>query len=235
MMYKTKRWTLVLLAVIGVTTLGCVPSQRHDDRSPFAAGDLEACLTVVVDMSGSFESELSTRAYPLLVELCDRFFTGGSGGESRIVICQLSGTDRAVLFEGRPSELQSSFESPEELADFLRAKSDPGSSQVYKATEQAVSYVCAKPRVSEQTRLMTVILSDMIDSESRDPERTKHGTRMLASLKRYREMGGGLALYYVDEDETGRWSRILSKAGFTPGSFVIESTLVARPQLPRFD
>lgn len=232
----SKRTPLTLTTiVVALATTGCVESQRNDDRQPFAADPIDSCLTVVVDMSGSFAGQLSTRAYPLLIELCDSFFTEGAGTESRVVICQLSGTEKSVLFQGRPHELQSSFNSPEELANFLQEKSDPGSSQVYKATDQAISYVCAIPRVSEETRLMTVILSDMIDSESRDPERTKNGKRMLASLRRYQELGGGLALYYVDEDETGRWSRILDKAGFLPGSYVIESTLVARPELPRFD
>lgn len=202
---------------------------------PFEVEDLESCLTVIVDLSGSFASELDIRAYPLLMDLCDSFFTEGAGTESRIVICQLSGQDKAVLFEGRPGELRSSFNSPQQLADFLHRKSDPSSSQVYKATGKALSYVTSMPRVSANTRLMTVILSDMIDSESSDPTRSKHGNRMLSALKRYRELGGGLALYYVSEDETSRWSKILDKAGFQPGSYVIESTLVARPQLPRFD
>lgn len=224
-----------LCVVLFASQVGCIKSQRGNDREPFSADPLESCLALVIDMSGSFEAELSTKAYPLLMELCENFFTAGAGTESRIVICQLSGTDKAVLFEGRPDELRSAFDSPEALATFLRSKSDPGSSQVYQATGKAVSYVTSMPRVSSETRLMTVILSDMIDSEARDPERSKHGNRMLASLKRYRELGGGLALYYVDEDEASRWSRILNTAGFEPASYVIESTLVARPQLPSFD
>lgn len=234
-MLRIKQWTTLLPLLLSFSALGCIESRHEIDRDPFSVAPLESCLTVVIDMSGSFEAELSTKAYPLLMELCGSFFTSGSGTDSRIVICQLSGTEKAVLFEGRPSELRSSFNSPDELADFLRAKSDPRRSQVYKATGKAISYVNNMPRVSDETRLMTVILSDMIDSESRDPERTKHGNRMLASLRRYQELGGGLALYYVDEDEASRWSRILDKAGFEPGSYVIQSTLVARPQLPRFD
>ena len=58
---------------------------------------------------------------------------------------------------------------------------------------------------------------------------------MVDALTTYRAAGGGLAFYFVATDETARWQRILTEAGFEPGHYVIENELTQSPQLPRFE
>lgn len=224
-------WLLTLC----LTTAGCVKAPSGAELTPFEARSLDACLTIVVDLSGSFSAHWEDKAFELFRKLMDQFFTEGTGGESRVVLAQLSGADDVVLFEGSPADLRARFGTPEELSAFLRDHSDPYGSQVYHATEKAIGYVCKMPGVTPQTRLMTVVLSDMVDSGFDSSSRSQAGTRMVQALTAYRELGGGLALYYVAKEETGRWLQILQRAGFQPGAFVIENTLVANPQLPRFD
>lgn len=226
---------IILLAIIVAALSGCVSSQSIGKAKPFAEAELNSCLTVVVDMSGSFSDSWQDRAYPLLQELMDQFFTAGAGANSRVVIAQLSGNKEVVLYEGQPSDLRRRFGSPEELNDFLQQRSDPSSSPVFHATNRAIAYVAAMPGITENTRLMTVILSDMADNEQDASLRLATGQQMLTTLEEYQQLGGGLALYFVAMDQTERWRRILAKAGFTPGTYVIENTLVANPQLPSFD
>lgn len=221
--------------VLGVPMVGCVESQPPDNTHPFQVSECGSVLAIIVDQSGSFANYWDDKAHRLFLELMDQFFTEGDSDSSRVVIGQLSGNDEVVLFEGRPEDLRAKFRTPEELNEFLRQHADPAGSQVYQATERTIGYVSAMPGVTENTRLMTVILSDMVDSGSALPERSKAGAKMLNALTEYRQLGGGVALYYVAKDEMARWREVMERAGFQPGSFVIESTLVARPQLPRFE
>lgn len=224
-----------LLVMLGITVPGCVPSQANERIEPFATEEVESCLTIIIDMSGSFANSWDDRAYDLFLELMDRFFNERAGSESRIVIGQLSGSEQVVLFEGRPGDLRSEFQSPEEFNAFLAERSDPNSSPVFCSTERAIEYVTSMPRVTSNTRLLTVFLSDMVDNEPDEQAKQAAGRGMLEALTEYQVMGGGIALYFVAEEETTRWRRILDKAGFEAGRYVIESTVVAKPALPRFD
>lgn len=213
---------------------GCVESQSAGQTAPFEEQELDACLAIVVDMSGSFSERWEDRAYDMFLELSESYFAGSMGTNTKLVIGQLSGNEQVLLFEGRPSDLRCEFKSPEELHAFLREHCDPSGSRVYDATQRTIDYVGSISGVTENTRLMTVILSDMRDTGGF----TINGeppADLLESLTRYREQGGGLALYYVAEDEAGRWQGILEEAGFEPGHYIIENDLVANPQLPKFD
>jgi len=222
------------LALCSLPTVGCIEASAVKKPMPFETTQLDACLVIVVDMSGSFRDRWTNDAYDLFISLSDQYFDQAIGSDSRLVIAQLSAADRAVIFEGRPSELMKRFAGPEELGEFLMASSDPSGSQVYEATRRAIDYARSIDGVVDETRLMTAILSDMQDSEYDQSQRIAAGRKLLDSLNAYREVGGGLALYYVASDEVPRWRRILDKAGFEPGQFVIENELTENPRLPEF-
>ena len=226
-----------LACTLHISVTGCVRSDSLRQPTPFEKNDLDACLAYVVDQSGSFENIWDQGAYELFLRISEKFFTESSGEETKIVIAQLSGnsSEAVVLFEGRPSDLKGRFKSPDELGDFLKQNADPSGSNVFEATRKVTDYLMAMSDVTEKTRLMTVFFSDMIDSESVPYERSHSGRQMLTSLTKYRELGGTLAMYYVDPHETVRWRRICDEAGFEKGQFVIESTLVENPVLPNFN
>lgn len=229
-----------ILTLIGfamaLASTGCIESHATQaDSQPFETQELDAALAVIVDMSGSFHDAWDDRAYKLFLQLIDRYFTEGMGTESRVVLGQLSANGNIILFEGTPAEMRNRFRSPEDLNEYLQQHSDPASSPVFQVTGKTVEFMSAMPGVTEKTRLLTVLLSDMEDSEPSAELRRENGYKMLDSLKKYREQGGGLALYFVSQEETARWRRILSDAGFEPGSYVIEHEMVAQAKLPRFD
>ncbi|GAB5407354.1 MAG: hypothetical protein Aurels2KO_55850 [Aureliella sp.] len=211
---------------------GCVPSQTGKDYHPFETVEIDSCLTILIDMSGSFATRWDDEAYPLFLELSNSYFTEAMGTENRLVIAQLSGNSQAVLFEGKPADLQSRFKSPEELVAFLRERSDGASSLVYRAIESTTNYLLQMQGMTDQTRLMTVVLSDLRDT---DPARQAAGGDMIESLREYRERGGALALYYVGAEEMPRWEKILAESGFTSKDYLIQGELTATPQLPKFD
>ncbi|QDU98622.1 hypothetical protein [Lignipirellula cremea] len=232
-----RRWLLLaLVPLVALIANGCVKSTAiQGGHKPFEMEAVDECLVLIADMSGSFSESWDDRAYTLFLELMDRFFQEGMGSESRVVLGQLSGSDKVILFQGTPAELRRRFRSPEDLNNFLRENSDPSRSAVFDATGKTVDYIRSMQGVTEKTRVLTVILSDMVESESNQTTRSQSGHRMLNSLKRYKEQGGTLALYFVALDEMPRWRQILEMAGFEPGQYVIENAIVAKPELPRFD
>lgn len=216
--------------------LGCIPSQSDQvDRQPFEVEQLDACLAVVIDTSSSFHDQWNERGYDVFLQLMDRFFTEGMGSESKVVLAQLGNAKNSVMFVGTPAELRKRFPTPEALDNYLREHARPNESNVFEVAGNTVELISALPGVTEQTRLLTILLSDLRESEQ-DPETWRaKGHRMLNSLKAYQKRGGGLGLYFVSQAEVARWRRILSDAGFTDGQFVIEHEMVANVQLPRFD
>lgn len=233
----TKRcFCSLIVCLFAMCCGGCIENQAAKTNRPaFEIEELDAALAVVVDMSGSFRNDWDDRAYKLFLQLMDRFFTEGMGSESRVVLGQISGNSNVILFEGTPAEVRSRFRSPDELNEFLKQNTEPNSSPVYEATERMVTYMSTMPGVTERTQLLTVVLSDAIDSEPDATLRSQKGHKMIDALKRYQQQRGGLALYFVSQDETSRWQLILGNAGFTSGQYVIQHEMVANAQLPRFD
>ena len=157
------------------------------------------------------------------------------GSESKVIIGQISNSDSFILFDGTPFELTQRFDSPDALNHFLYEHADPQGSKVYQSTRRMFDYLYELNGITKNTRLLTVVLSDMKDSETDREEWRKSGNSMYASLKNYSQAGGGVALYFVAEDEKPRWRELMKLAKFPVGSFVIEGELTESPQLPSFE
>lgn len=235
-MIRSRIWVFIALLV---TPIGCIQEPVTQAHRPFEARELDACLAIAIDMSGSFRDswEKDGKAFRLFFEMMEQFFNEQVGEETEVILCQISNNEQAVIFQGTPEQLKRRFPSPTEFNQFLKDHSDPNSSRVYDATHQMLEHVNRLEGITESTRLMTVVLSDMNDSQKRNDEEQwkSSGNRMLTSLTKYRERGGALALYFVDQDEMPRWRKIIGEAGFTPGMYVVEDELVETPLLPKFD
>lgn len=230
-----QRVFLMFIALAGLPATGCVESQGLSQSTPFERQELDDCLAICIDMSGSFRHNWDDRAYDLFMDISDRFFTEAMGNESRIIITQLSGEGKVVLFEGRPDDLQQKFQSPEDLNQYLLDHSDGGSSQVYRAMSRTLDHIGSMSGVTQDTRVLTIVFSDMQDTGAAVGNGDADRTEMMKSLRRYADNGGGLALYFVARDQVQPWRQILSEAGFEPGHFIIENDLTSSPQLPRFE
>ena len=236
MKYKSV-FTLTVL-IICFTLNGCIQKPpQTSEFTPFEPVELDAVLAIVVDLSGSFHNDWQRdgRAYKLFLDLINQYFTEGMGLESKVVIGQISNSDSFVLFDGTPRELTQRFRSPESLNQFLQESADPQGSKVYRSTQQMLDYLSGLSSVTKNTRVLTVVLSDMQDSESNSEQKRRAGNEMFASLKTYSKTGGGIAFYFVAEAEKSRWRQLLEQADFAPGSYVIEGQLTESPQLPSFE
>jgi len=228
------RISIGLMVVFCLLCSSCIENSPDVSTTPFEEQELDAVLAIVIDMSGSYSEMWEGKAFSLFLEISDRYFQA-MGTETRLVIGQLSGNDNVLLFEGKPSDLRKKFRSPAEFAEFLKAAADPNSSRVYEATRRTLDYVGSISGVGPKTKLLTVILSDMQDSEFHPSLSGVALDQLKESLQRYADRGGSLALYYVDESERSRWDTLLRNAGFTTGRYIIEGSLTSSPRLPSFE
>lgn len=215
---------------------GCIKSDSlQEDVAPFETKGLDRALVIVIDMSGSFVQHWETKAYPMFIDLADQFFTEGIGMDTRLVICQLSNSEQVVLFEGSPQAFRKEFQSSAKFSTFLKSNSDASGSRVYHATNRALNYVNHMSGVDDETKLLTVFLSDMIDSNTDFTTREKAKAEVISSMQEYNKRGGAIALYYVDHNQVPTWQSITHDADFPAGYSLIESDLSASPQLPKFE
>lgn len=229
--------TFVCCAILLMTgSTGCIekdPTAKKQFK-PFVAEELDACLAIVIDVSGSFSDDWQEngRAHNLFMELMDQFFTESTGLNTRVILGQISDSEEYLLFDGTPQELARKFPTPEALNQYLQQHTDPNGSRVYDSTRKMLDHLVEIPEVTERTRLLTVVLSDLKDSQKDKELRRESGNAMFDSMKAYAAAGGGIALYFVADDEKPLWRKVIARSKFPAGTYVIEGELSETPQLP---
>lgn len=223
------------LAVLATAVLlpGC-EKRRNDSASPLVAEDIDYVLIMVFDLSGSFTDLMAHRgkAYAFALRVMDRYFRDRLGENDRIIIGQISATDKALIYDGSPVRLRREFPSAEAFRDHLLAHADPNGSRVHAATAAALDYALVTyPGITAgKTRSALFVLSDMEDTTAT----AKHSEQaLLRSLRQYGRANGIVGLYYVEEPRLAPWRSRLRDAQVR--SFVVESRIVGEPTLPSFE
>lgn len=233
-----KKPTLTFFTVaITCLAFGCIEKQDAKQFTPFETEELDACLAITIDLSGSFSREWQAdgKAYRLFTNLIGQFFNDGMGTNSRLIIGQISDSGDMLLFDGTATEFMRKFRSPETFNQFLVSNSDPVGSKVYESFSQVLRYVNAIPEAGPSTRIMLVSLSDLLDNDASFNDWDDVNDALKAPLSEFASRGGGIAMYFVARNEKPKWRSFLQSAGFKPGTFAIETGLVESPQLPSFD
>lgn len=221
------------LLVLGIA-FGC---QKRIERPEYILkpDESEYVLTILLDMSGSFSSMMADdgKAYMFVCQVVDKYFRDRLGTHDRLILAQLSGTERALLWQGTPFDLRQDFQSASAFRDFLMAKADPRSSRIHNGIAQAVTYSLEDPVVAEgKGKAAVFVLSDMLDN-SPDSELSKE--RAIKALTEFGQKGGVVGLYYLDTLMCAEWRQILRDAKMSPTHFRVEPDIVGRPSLPNFD
>ncbi len=215
------RRCLLLLSLLAV---GCSSAAGETKPTRYV-------LVVAVDLSGSFAEKMATdgKAYEFLVAVVERYFRDRIGKPDRVIVAQLSGTNRSLLWEGPPRNLMRDF-SARTFRDYLLSKADPNGSHLHDGIMHALEYLMSDPQVTNgQAHSALFILSDMLDNADR-PEESE--AKLVAMLGAYARVGGTLGMYYVDQFQLPKWRKHAQEAGFVDP--MIESEIVGRPTLPSF-
>lgn len=234
---------LIILSVLCVLMVGCSKKQ-HVEEAVFAKDEGQHVVSILLDMSGSFEDLMAERgkAYSFCLQVIDRYFREKIGTKDRLVISMISGSDRALLWEGRPLELRKDFPTAKKFQKFLKEKANVGGSLVHGALTQTVRYMLDDDAVVDgKTKTAVFVLSDMLDTSgaqttSDTTSRTPKSSidNVTDALSEYAESGGVIGIYYCDQHLCSAWKDRLKDVGFKSGRFRVESEIVGRPQLPRF-
>jgi len=221
----------VLAATLALLICGCGKRTEQAKADKFQRDESEYVMTIVFDISGSF-SELMAEdghGYDFALSVMDEYFRRRSVMRDKIILAQISGTERSLLWEGTPLQLRREFPTPDSFRDFLIKKSQPDSSFVNVGLAHIVEYVTQIPRVRRgKAKSAIFVLSDMLDNSS-DPAQ---GVRRLENaLTDFGEANGTVALYYVDQLHVPEWQQTLDQCGIINAH--VESEIVGTPQLPR--
>ncbi len=222
------------LCLTVVLFCGCEPRRQSpaDSSSTFAHQESQYVLTVLLDMSGSFQHEMTDggKAHRFNMRIIDRYFRERLGSNDQLIIAQISGDSRSLLWQGTPLQLRKDFPSATAFGEFLRSKTNPQGSLVHDAIASTVDYILADPNVSSGTAKSALfVLSDLADTAS-SPESKE---RALQSLAAYGQAGGVVGLYYVDQSLVPEWRTNLRLAGIQESC--VEADIVGTPTLPRFE
>jgi len=222
-----------LLAVLLCLTLATGCEKRADTRSAmFADEESEFVIAVLIDLSESFEPQMTEggQAYAFLMSLLDRYFRQRIGTDDQLILAQISGSsDRALLWQGSPTDLRKQFPDPKTFSTFLQSKANARGSCVHDSIVQTVEYMTNEPSVANgKARSALFVLSDMVDSGSNE---VASRARAIDAIRQLANVGGTFGFYFVDQTVLMSWKRELQKVG-------VEFSLTSdfrQPSLPNFD
>lgn len=219
----------LLLAGCSPRPMEATPQQAH---APVHESEPGQVIVLAVDLSGSFIDRMAEQgeAYKFCTMLIDRYFRDRIGTDDRMVIAQLSGTKRSLLWEGRPLELRQQFPSAAEFRDHLITHKDDSGSLIYEGLRHATEYLMSDPNVrAGKAKPGLFVLSDMLDTQN-DPQVEGYLNHQLSELGHY---GGVVGIYYVDQERVVEWRSRL--AAMNIDSYCVEGDFVGNPPLPVFD
>lgn len=222
----------VVTAVVLLST-GCLqPRDATTTPPPFRELEYDYVLAVVLDCSGSFDQYMTSdrpEAFRFFARLSENFFRQRMGSSDRILLAQLSTGDRPLLWDGEPGGLRRRFPTPEAFASFLQAKSTKNGSHVYAGVASTLDYLVKRPGITENTTILTVVLSDMLDN---DPNAVESKAELEDALRRYHNRNGHIGFYWVDQVAFDDVDQLLDNAGYPPRVWM---GIVDDPEIPDFE
>jgi hypothetical protein len=223
------RHQLLRLVVVFIVFTGC-EEYVAVDVPKIAVVERDYILAFVLDTSGSFTYKMfdgDEIAYKFFLRSTDQFFRNGAGNHAnRVLISQLSGNSRTLLWEGSPLALRNQFQTSAAIKQFVVERSDPAASRVYGALADTLNYLVELPGVRDgKTELCVLVLSDMLDTTSAEEERN-----MQEALGRFAKTNSAIGFYWVDQFRLNDCRKWLVDAGVK--DFIVEGEFVADPSLP---
>lgn len=221
---------LIFTALI-LCVLGC---ERRDTSniSPFQQEPSGYVLLVAIDMSGSFRELMAEdgKAYNFVLQAIDQYHRDGIGNDFQIIITQLSGNQRPLLWQGEPQQLRREFPDPKAFHDYLIAHADPDSSRINDGIAESIDYVLHTYSVAQgNARTVALILSDMEDSQG---SQEQSDPRLLTSLTTFARRGS-IGFYFCSQSRMADIRQKMKQAGID--MYILECDIHGHPPLPSFE
>lgn len=225
---------LIISACLAACVAGC---QRRAGQSGdvLRSDDGEYVLTIVIDMSSSFQQLMAEdgKAWAFVCQVVDKYFRDRIGRSDKLILAQLSASDRTLLWQGTPLQLRQDFESASAFRDWLQSRADPDGSRIHEGIVQSVEYTLSDPIVAGgKGKSAVFILSDMVDTA---PDGFRAQRLAADALAKVGKNHGVVGMYFVDVKLCHQWRHLLRDAGVPEGHAQVEADIVGRPTLPNFN
>lgn len=183
-------------------------------------------LLIIVDID---TIKTNPRAADFITYAVNNYFRERVGTSDHIIISQLSGNKRPLLFQGTPRDLRQQMQTPEALRDYLIAASSQGR-RINDGISESLDYVSHTTSVKRGGAApIALIVSSMIDG---NPESKESDDRMMGELIKFGNTGGQMAFYFCDQERMAYVRDKMEKAGF--GWEILECDIYGRPPLPTY-
>ena len=228
---KSLVWMTLCLLLLA-TLPGCEKRREVNGNSTFSTPENQYVAVIVMDLSGSFSQLMAEdgKAYQFAAHVVDEYFRNRDALDDKIILAQISGTHRSLLWDGTPRQLRKDFPTAESFRDFVLKKADNGGSLVHEGLANVIDYVAADPQFAKGRSAATLlVLSDMQDT-GHNPDAQRH---LMESLAAYGKLNGAVGIYFCDQLEVANWQQRLADCGIR--NSIVESEIVGEPQLPSFE
>lgn len=225
---KLSVWLCVISLVVAPAGCG---KRQEGPVSVFAEQEGEFVVTVITDLSGSCAQIMAEdgAAFRFTMTILEKYFRSRIGTHDRLIVGQISNSDKFLLWEGEPLALRKQYGSASAFAQFLRQHADDSGSRVYTGVTRALQYTMSR-HTGKTKRSATFVLSDMLDySDSSKAD----AQAMLKTVAEYCQAGGSIGFFYVDQNVSQHLQRHLAELGVE--NFRVETDIVSSPQLPNLD
>lgn len=220
-----------LVCILLVLLAGC---ERRDtsDVSPFQQEHCDYVLTIAIDLSDGFREYMTAdgKAYDLILRAIEQYFRDRIGGHDQIIITQLSGNKRPLLWQGTPQQLRREFPDSTSFREFLLGHSEPKGCRLNDGIADTIDYTLRTESIKRgNAKSALMILSKMLDDQ---PEQEASDARLMKALTTYARRGH-IGFYFCDALRMTEITEKLEKAGFA--MHTLECDIHGRPPLPSFE
>jgi len=228
------KYTTLILMLIAFIAVGCTRHRPKADQSPFQDEETQYTLAFVFDLGPKYRDRViygDTSALKYAMDVKDTYFRDRSEPTDRLLIAQIVGTERAVLWDGMPRTFKREFpNAAADLRDYLRRQFNKTSGphlQTYDSVASTFDYLM-KHR-SRKGKTATLVFSEMKD-QSPDPKKARK--HLVDSLAAYHKGGGHCAFYWLSDETSKELDAIGDDAGLTFKNFIPDA--VRDPVRPTF-
>lgn len=217
-------WIFIIILVVNALFTGC--ERRDTTVANRFADDTDFVLLIAIDAD---YVEQNARPYDFCIMALSTYFDEREGANSQVLISQL-GSDRPVIWQGKPEDFKRDFPSPSAFQEYLKNEKTPTTKNVTEGIAFSLDYLTRHPSVRSKKPSVALIISEMIDSSPT----VESETEAINAIIRYAKTGGALGFFFVDshrmkyvEDE------LLKRAGMT--MYTLQGDVHGRPPLPSFE
>ena len=177
----------VLALGIGALVLQTGCEKRSEVDTPaIQQPQYEMIVMIQLDTSGSFRDILQRKGHRFCMAVIDKYFRNRMGSNDRLILAQISGTNRSLFWDGQPRNLKHDYPSEQAFTNFLMSRPDPGGSRVFDSMADGLEYLTTYPGVPEgKTKVAAICLTDMDDNF---PDMDKSKARLVKAMTEWDDL-----------------------------------------------